>query len=692
MPSLSGLRNKVNNIAQGVSQPQQRQEDDQSLATLLTRDQRAELTLLISQTTEEMRKDLIRWFDEKPRTTVKKELSKNGDEDVDQKAEAAPPDVSKLSVSEEPESTVEAAQEPQVVIPKGEKEGQGEEEGDVAETEEPEPDTIADHPPETKALKQGALTFFDAWSESVILRVGEVVNSREEAEQSKSPEHARKLAATQPYHPTEREREVDATLAEVYPPVSTPLATLKPAERSTIVNAVLLLLLSLEAYRAHSRVLLVRLAGSLRVSVAEVSRMEKDTAFGLLEAAAKMDASASTAKAQNASSTARKWKIGVAGVAGAALIGITGGLAAPLLAAGVGTLMGGLGLGATAAAGYLGALAGNAVLVGGLFGAYGARMTSRTMDKYAAEIEDFAFLPTRGKADDPEEIQKRRRRLRITVGVTGWLTQEDQVTQPWRVLDGSKGGEPFALRWELQALLELGNALRTFVTSQAWSTLRSEIIKRTILAAVWSALMAPLMIRKAIKLVDSPFGTAKNRAVKAGEVLADALIARVQGERPVSLIGQSLGARVVYACLMALARRGAFGLVEHAVLLGGPVPSDPAAWRAMRSVVAGRLVNVYSRQDYVLAFLYRTSSAQLGVAGIQPVDHVHGVENYDVTDHVAGHLKYMHVTGKILRGIGWTDLDDDVLRTEDLLVRQIDDEEKKERDRGEDPEKASVQK
>ena len=36
--------------------------------------------------------------------------------------------------------------------------------------------------------------------------------------------------------------------------------------------------------------------------------------------------------------------------------------------------------------------------------------------------------------------------------------------------------------------------------------------------------MAPLAIRKVIKVVDSPFGIAKLRAMKAGEVLADALI------------------------------------------------------------------------------------------------------------------------------------------------------------------------
>ena len=71
---------------------------------------------------------------------------------------------------------------------------------------------------------------------------------------------------------------------------------------------------------------------------------------------------------------ARRWKIGLASVAGAAVIGVTSELAVPLLTVGVGSAMGGLGLGATAAVVYLGALASSTVLVGGLFGLYGARM------------------------------------------------------------------------------------------------------------------------------------------------------------------------------------------------------------------------------------------------------------------------------------------------------------------------------
>jgi hypothetical protein len=48
----------------------------------------------------------------------------------------------------------------------------------------------------------------------------------------------------------------------------------------------------------------------------------------------------------------RRWKIGLASVAGAVVIGVTG-VSAPLLViAGLGTLLGGIGLGGTVAAGY----------------------------------------------------------------------------------------------------------------------------------------------------------------------------------------------------------------------------------------------------------------------------------------------------------------------------------------------------
>ena len=108
-----------------------------------------------------------------------------------------------------------------------------------------------------------------------------------------------------------------------------------------------------------------------------------------------MDAEESAKKQASNDATARRWKVGLAAVGGAVLIGVTGGLAAPLLAAGIGTVMGGLGLGVVST--YLGALAGSSVLVGSLFGAYGAKMTGRIMEQYAREVQDFEFIPVQGK-------------------------------------------------------------------------------------------------------------------------------------------------------------------------------------------------------------------------------------------------------------------------------------------------------
>jgi hypothetical protein len=63
----------------------------------------------------------------------------------------------------------------------------------------------------------------------------------------------------------------------------------------------------------------------------------------------------------------------------------------------------------------------------------------------------------------------------------------------------------------------------------------------------------------------------------------------------------SSSCRLVFHCLLELCRCQAKGIVEHAVLLGTPVGMTPQRWRMARTVVAGRLVNGYSSQDWVCA-------------------------------------------------------------------------------------------
>jgi hypothetical protein len=621
--------------------------DEASLTTLLAPEQCADLTFLIATITANMRQSLLDTFtaEELP---AGPETLKSEDEALG----AAPSDLASIDVAKEDKTQKEREkreQEAKVELAK----------------------------PEIQQLKRDMLRYYDEWRGKVISRVGEVVNSREEAkEQTKHVEEKTAVNENETTSLKDLQQDLEdeeSAFKERYPPVDTELSRLDEDKRALILHSVVLILLSLEHYSAHSRILNLYLASSLNLSLSILKKDEETVAQGLLEAASQqLNADAETKKAADASQTARKWKVGLASVAGAALIGVTGGLAAPLLAAGVGTVMGGLGLGATAAAGYLGTLAGSSVLVGGLFGAYGARMTGNAMDSYARQVEDFAFLPIH-HSQDPSKKDNETRRLRVAIAISGWLRESNEVIAPWRYV--GTGTEGFALRWELEALLKLGHSLETFVTSAAWGYAKKKIIEQTVFGALKAGLW-PLGLLKVASVLDNPFSVAKYRADRAGEVLADALINKVQGERPVTLVGYSLGARLIYSCMSRLAERRAFGLVENVVLLGAPCPSDAEDWRPIRAVVSGRVVNVFSTKDMILGFLYRTSSVQLGVAGLQPVQGVRGVQNVDVTELVDGHLQYRFITGSILRKIGFEDVDvREVERAERELAVQKDKEE-----------------
>ena len=306
-------------------------------------------------------------------------------------------------------------------------------------------------------------------------------------------------------------------------------------------------------------------------------------------------------------------------------------------------------------------------------------MTGKMMNEYAKEVEDFGFVPVH-TFHKPRKIEKEYRRLRVAIGISGWLEDKEGVIKPWRVLNPSI--EAFALKWEVEALLKLGNSMTSLLQSTAWSYAKKEIIRRTVFAALKEG-MWPLTLIKAAEIIDNPFTVAKARADKAGKVLADALVNRAQGERPVTLVGFSLGARIIYSCLLALAESKAFGLVESVVILGAPIPSHSAGWRKMRAVVTGRLVNVYSENDYILAFLYRASAIKFGVAGIQKAEFVKGVENIDVSDMIDGHLRYRYLTGSILKRIGFEDLDLDEVEDDEAELKAVEELEGKERKRKE---------
>lgn len=470
--------------------------------------------------------------------------------------------------------------------------------------------------------------------------------------------------------------EDDPVFRQLYPPRATTCSSWPLEKRCLLLHALFLLLLSLENYGGYTRVLLLNIASSLRLPLCILLEDEVRVAGALSAFAKSIPPEVLAQKKNEEGKPSRRWKTGLAGIAGA---GVAGVLAAPLAEAGIGSVLGSIGVGGTAAAGLLGAVSDNVLVVGYLLGIHGARASGKMMEHYLKDVSDFAFIPLRGSTGQDSEMGKiapNYRRLRVVIGISGLVMNKAEPASPWQCL--GERSEVYTVRWELEGLSRLGTSFDILLRSAAWSMAKKEITARANeprhsfsehhakgtnqhgpVFAIMADARWPSSLLRISKIVDNNWNNGMVRADKLGAVLADVIMSKAQGERGVSLIGYSLGARAIYVCLMCLAEKRAFGLVENAIMMGTPAPSDPLAWCAMKSVVTGRLVNVYSENDYILGFMYRTSSIEFGLAGLQRVTGVDGIENVDVTAKISIHPRYQYLVGTILRHIGWTDIDED---------------------------------
>jgi hypothetical protein len=118
-----------------------------------------------------------------------------------------------------------------------------------------------------------------------------------------------------------------------------------------------------------------------------------------------------------------------------------------------------------------------------------------------------------------------------------------------------------------------------------------------------ASLQLPIVLSKLSYLIDNPWTVSLARAEAAGLILADSLIDRNLGVRPVTLVGYSLGSRVIFSCIRELAAKGAYGLVQNVYLFGSPIVAKRDEYIRARSVVSGRFVNGYARNDWILGKL-----------------------------------------------------------------------------------------
>ncbi|XP_022844005.1 transmembrane and coiled-coil domain-containing protein 4 [Olea europaea var. sylvestris] len=401
-----------------------------------------------------------------------------------------------------------------------------------------------------------------------------------------------------------------------------------------------------KGYDARHRVALRLLAAWFNVKWIKLEAMETMVACSAM---ALLKEEESKEETQSPKTSWAKWKrggiIGAAALTGGTLMAITGGLAAPAIAAGFGALAPTLGTiipvigasGFAAVATAAGSVAGS-VAVAASFGAAGAGLTGSKMARRIGDVDEFEFK-TIGENHN-------QGLLAVEILVSGFVFEKEDFVRPWEVQHDNL--ERYALQWESKNLISVSTAIQDWLTSR----LAMEIMKRgammTVLSSLLTALAWPATLLTLTDFIDSKWAIAVDRSDKAGKLLAEVLLKGLQGHRPVTLVGFSLGARVIFSCLQILAEsENGAGLVERVVLLGAPIAIKDMNWEATRKVVAGRFVNAYSTNDWILGIAFRANLLTQGLAGIQPVE-VPGIENVDVTSIIEGHSSYLWSTQEIL--------------------------------------------
>ncbi|KAJ4851090.1 hypothetical protein Tsubulata_016166 [Turnera subulata] len=377
-----------------------------------------------------------------------------------------------------------------------------------------------------------------------------------------------------------------------------------------------------KGYDARHRVALRLLATWLDIKWKKMEAIETMVACSAM-AVAKQEESKQE-QSESSGSRWAKWRrggiIGAAAVTGGALLAITGGLAAPAIAAGMSALAPTLGTlipvigasGFAAAASAAGTIAGS-VAVAASFGAAGAGLAGTKMARRTGSVDEFEFK-TIGENHN-------QGRLAVEIVISGCVFDEEDFIRPWEGLNGNM--ERYALQWESKNLYAVSTAIQDWLTSSIAMEMMRQGAMLTVLSTLMMALAWPATLLAATGYIDGTWTIAIDRSDKAGKLLAEVLLKGLQGYRPVTLVGYSLGARVILKCLQALAETEHNGKV---VLLGAPISIKGENWEAARKMVAGRFVNAYSTSDWTLGVAFRASLLTQGLAGIQPVD-VPGVEN-----------------------------------------------------------------
>ncbi|KAI1819860.1 DUF726-domain-containing protein [Xylaria intraflava] len=414
--------------------------------------------------------------------------------------------------------------------------------------------------------------------------------------------------------------------------------------RWTVLCDIFLVLIADGVYDARSRVLLERVGKDLDIPSIDICRFEKRVTDALeMQQQAEQENWNEEEHLENRRKMALRKRyvmMGLATVGGGLVIGLSAGLLAPLIGAGLAAGFTTIGVSGTGS--FLAGAGGAAIITSGA-AASGSFMGGKAAGRRTGAVKTFEYRPLNNN-----------KRVNLILTISGWLTSKvDDVRLPFSTVDPIMG-DLYSILWEPELLTSMGDTINILATEALTQGLQ-QVLGSTILISLMAALQLPVVLSKLTYLIDNPWAVSLDRAWAAGLILADSLIDRNLGTRPITLVGYSLGSRVIFSCLLELARKGAHGLVQNVYLFGAPIVVKKEEFIKARVVVAGRFVNGYNRNDWILGYLFRLTNGGIRrVAGLAAVDETYGIENMDCTEFVRGHMDYRTAMPRLLRHCGWT--------------------------------------
>jgi Protein of unknown function (DUF726) len=414
---------------------------------------------------------------------------------------------------------------------------------------------------------------------------------------------------------------------------------------------VLLLKLALnDGYDARERLGIFKIAKAMNIPPVQVEILER-------KFAEELKSSLSTSGVNQVSSSHDDqsdnfiWIL-LGGLAVGAACVVTGGLAAPAIGGLVGSSIFGLSGAAATSAGLAflgggslavggGGMAAGTILISTIFGVAGSATAISKIARRVGDLEEFEPIYLNGTG------------LHTCLGISGFLTQDGSFRNNWKpaLEKAFPNSSQHTLKWESKTLQDLGCTLLYLFSKPAIASIAANFAMRATSKA-FGLLALPTAILSLLDILDNPWHVACHRSDKAGKALGCFLMKRGFGEQPVTLIGYSLGTRVILSALEYLSEHKAYGIVEQVYLLGGAVSVNDDRIKYLvegsHKVVSGSVVNAYCSKDFILGYVYRTAELGAIPIGLSEIDQP-GIININLDNIINGHLQYSEKLIQILQ-------------------------------------------